>query len=335
MPGPRSFDPISIAERSYSLQGTEREWIDRLVEAVAPAIDDGIVVYGFTYRWHGRDPYPAEFASGEPAWENLVRAIAVDYITATVGTPKPCNTFSQQVAELPLHMQGLDDRFFRPNGFADVFGVHAVDPDGGVFLVSGLAEKRTVSARDTARWRRVTVHMGTALRLRRRFEREAAERDEAVLSPSGRLLHATGRAKQADARDRLRAAARAIDRARGPLRRSDPQEAIELWRALCDGRWSLVDRFESDGRRYLIAHPNEPHLPDLRGLSQREASVAAFVQLGQANKEIAYALGISLSSVATYLSSALRKLGLSSRAALAATSFGQRVEKAGDHFRAG
>ena len=332
MAGPRSFDPISIIERSYALQGTEREWIDRLVEAVAPAIGDGIVVYGFTYRWHGRDPHPAVFATGKPAWEHLVRVIAADYIAATVGTPKPCNTYSQQVAKLPSHMHGLDDKFFRPNGFVDVLGVHAFDPDGGLFLVSGLAEKRTLSARDTARWRRITAHMSTALRLRRRFEREAVEHDEAVLSPSGRLLHATGQAQESDARDRLRAAARAMDRARGPLRRSDPQEAIELWRALCNGRWSLVDRFESDGRRYVIAHPNEPSLLDLRGLSQREATVAAFAQLGQANKEIAYALGISASSVATYLASALRKLGLSSRAALAATSFGQRVEKAGDHF---
>jgi DNA-binding NarL/FixJ family response regulator len=91
-------------------------------------------------------------------------------------------------------------------------------------------------------------------------------------------------------------------------------------------------RFESDGRRYVIAHRNEPNLPNLRGLSQREATVAAFARLGQANKEIAYALGISASSVATYLSGALRKLGLRSRAALAATSFGQRAENPGDHF---
>jgi len=328
MAGQRSFDPIAIVEHSYALQGTESEWIDRLLGAIAPAIDDGIVVYGFTYRWRGRVPYPAVFASGKPALEHLVRAIAVDYITATVETPKPCNTFSQQVAKLPAHMHGLEERLFRPNGFADVLGVHAFDPDGGLFLVSGLAERRTLSARDNARWARITAHMASALRLRRRIEREAVE-DEAVLSPSGGLLHATGAAKQADARDRLRAAARAMDRARGPLRRTAPQEALELWRALCAGRWSLVDRFESDGRRYLIAHQNQPHLPNLRGLSQREATVAAFAQLGQSNKEIAYTLGIAPSSVATHLGAALRKLGLPSRAALAATSFGQGADQPG------
>jgi hypothetical protein len=147
--------------------------------------------------------------------------------------------------------------------------------------------------------------MASALRLRRRIEREEVE-DEAVLSPSGSVLHATGVAKQADARGRLRDAARAMDRARGPLRRNDPQEALDLWRALCDGRWSLVDRFESDGRRYVIAHRNEPNLLDLRGLSQRETVVAAFAQLGQSNKEIAYTLGLSPSSVATHLSATAR-----------------------------
>lgn len=326
MVGRRSFDPISIVESSYGLQGTESEWIDRQLEAVAPVIDQGMGVYGYTYRLDGRRLDLAAFASGQPAWQQLLRdmrkTISEDYIAATVGARKPCSTTSQQVARLPLRMREWGDRFYRQHGLADVLAIHAAEPDGGLILMSMLAEKQTVSARDMARWRRITTHMATALRLRRRIEREAAE-DEAVLSPSGGLLHATGRARQADARERLRAAARAIDRARGPLRRSDPQQALDLWHGLCDGRWSLVDRFESDGRRFVIAHRNEPNLPDLRGLSPREATVAAFAQLGQSNKEIAYALGISASSVATHLSGALRKLGFSSRAALAATSFGK------------
>jgi len=36
MAGQRGFDPIAIVECSYALQGTESEWIDRLLEAVAP-----------------------------------------------------------------------------------------------------------------------------------------------------------------------------------------------------------------------------------------------------------------------------------------------------------
>jgi len=325
MPAPRSLDPISVVERAYGLQGTEAEWIDRLLETVGPAIDRGLGLYGFTYRWLEGSPRLEAFASGNPGLKELVRVVSTPYLAATIRARKPCNTFSEQMEALPPRLRDLMGTQFRAHGFADVLGLHAGDPEGGLFLVSGLAEQENVQTRDMARWRRITAHVGTALRLRRRIEREALE-EEAVLSPSGKLLHASGRAKHADARDRLRTAALAIDRARGPLRRKNPEEALEIWRALCAGRWSLIDRFEADGRRYIIAHQNEPHLVDLRGLSQREAAVAAFVQLGQANKEIAYALGISSSSVATHLSSALRKLGLPSRAALAGTSFGHHVD---------
>jgi DNA-binding NarL/FixJ family response regulator len=335
MAGQRGFDPIAIVECSYALQGTESEWIDRLLEAVAPTIDQGIGVYGFTYRWHGGRPIFTAFASGKPAWEDILRQMndeaSAGYLASVIKVRKPCSSFSQQVAKLPLQTREWHDNFYRQLGFADALMVHAADPDGGIGILSPRALEQTVSARDVARWQRITAHMASALRLRRHIEREVVE-DEAVLSPSGSLLHATGVAKQADARERLRAAARAIDRARGLLRKNDPQEALELWRALCAGRWSLVDRFESDGRRYLIAHRNQPHLSDLRGLSQREATVAAFAQLGQTNKEIAYTLGISPSSVATHLSAALRKLGLPSRAALAATSFGQGADKPGDQL---
>jgi DNA-binding NarL/FixJ family response regulator len=335
MAGQRGFDPIAIVECSYALQGTESEWIDRLLEAVAPTIDQGIGVYGFTYRWHGGRPIFTAFASGKPAWEDILRQMndeaSAGYLASVIKVRKPCSSFSQQVAKLPLQTREWHDNFYRQLGFADALMVHAADTDGGIGILSPRALEQTVSARDVARWQRITAHMASALRLRRHIEREVVE-DEAVLSPSGSLLHATGVAKQADARERLRAAARAIDRARGLLRKNDPQEALELWRALCAGRWSLVDRFESDGRRYLIAHRNQPHLSDLRGLSQREATVAAFAQLGQTNKEIAYTLGISPSSVATHLSAALRKLGLPSRAALAATSFGQGADKPGDQL---
>ena len=335
MAGQRSFDPIAIVERSYALQGSESEWIDRLLEAIAPAIDQVIGVYGYTYRWHGGRPNFTAFASGDPAWEHAIREMrdnaSVDYVATVIGARKPSCTVSQQAAKLPLRVREWNDSFFRQSGFADALAVHAADPDGGLVLMSMLPEKQTVPARESARWQRITTHMASALRLRRRIEQEKVE-DEAVLSPSGSVLHATGVAKQADARERLRTAARAIDRSRGPLRRNHPQEALELWRALCAGRWSLVDRFESDGRRYLIAHRNQPSLPNLRGLSQREASVAAFAQLGQSNKEIAYTLGLSPSSVATHLSGALRKLGLRSRAALVTTSFGRQADKPGDQL---
>jgi DNA-binding CsgD family transcriptional regulator len=120
----------------------------------------------------------------------------------------------------------------------------------------------------------------------------------------------------ASARAALRAAAVSVDRARGSLRHRDPEGAVAAWRGLVAGRWSLVDRFDRDGRRYLIAHKNDPDTMDPRGLTPRERQVAGFAALGQSDKVIAYELGISPSTVSVLLSRAAQKLGVQSRAEL-------------------
>jgi DNA-binding NarL/FixJ family response regulator len=91
---------------------------------------------------------------------------------------------------------------------------------------------------------------------------------------------------------------------------------LELWRALVEGRWSVVDSYESDGRRLVVARRNEPRVRDPRGLSARESQVAAYASHGHSNKMIAYLLGVSESSVAAHLKSALSKLGVTSRVEL-------------------
>ncbi len=78
-------------------------------------------------------------------------------------------------------------------------------------------------------------------------------------------------------------------------------------------RWSFVDEFDRRGRRYFIAHANDPPLADRPELTRRERLVAEYAALGHANKFIAYELGLSASSVATYLKRAMTKLGLATR----------------------
>jgi len=113
----------------------------------------------------------------------------------------------------------------------------------------------------------------------------------------------------------LRQAARAADSARA-RRSHGPDAAIEHWQALVSGRWSLVDRFESDERTFLIANPNPPRPRVVGRLTPRERAVVELAVLGRSNKLIAYELGLSLSSVGTYLQRAQRRLGVGSRAAL-------------------
>jgi DNA-binding NarL/FixJ family response regulator len=139
---------------------------------------------------------------------------------------------------------------------------------------------------------------------------------EAILTPNGRVVHAEKPAKVESARTALHRAVQAFDHARGSLRRRHPDEAIAIWRALVAGRWSLVDHIESDGRRYVLAHRNDPNVPDIRGLSVRERQVLAYAALGHSNKVIAYDLGLSPSTVASHLARARAKLRLRSNAML-------------------
>ncbi len=108
----------------------------------------------------------------------------------------------------------------------------------------------------------------------------------------------------------------AVEAARSAKGRRNPDEALAAWEALIRGRWSLVDRFDGDQRRFVVAVRNDPHFSDPRGLSMRERQVAAYAGLGRSAKEIAYLLGAPAASVENSLRRAQAKLGLQSRVEL-------------------
>lgn len=84
------------------------------------------------------------------------------------------------------------------------------------------------------------------------------------------------------------------------------------------GRWSLVDKFDTDGKRFVVAIRNDPAYRDPRGLTRRERQIAELVGLGRTTKQISYALGVSDAAVTNCLAGAQHKLGLCSRSELAA-----------------
>jgi DNA-binding NarL/FixJ family response regulator len=162
------------------------------------------------------------------------------------------------------------------------------------------------------RWTRLVAHVASGERLRRSTSRDAAiARAEAVLAADGSVLSATGPAVVQ--RARIRDEARSIDRSRGRLRRRDPDAALDAWQALVAGRWSLVDHFDSDGKRFVLALPNEPGTSDPRGLAFEERALLGYVTLGHSNKRIAYELGLPEGTVARRVANIARKLGVRSR----------------------
>jgi len=314
---------IRMVEEGYRLELDEAVWLRRLTEVAPFAALDGVLGYVF-------ELVPGSLALGTVVQtggeldllrftqqineDNDKDALDVLYRSGMV-----TGTMSETVF-LVRPEQAVRYRELTGGRIHDAIGVVARDGRGaGLVLTECLREARRSTARERARWERAAAHLGAGLRLRRRLSSLDLDDPnvEAILDSEGRVQEARGVARPTAARDVLRAAARAVDRARGDTR-TDPEEALELWRALVDGRWSLVDHYESDGKRWVVARRNDVADGDPRGLTPREQEVAELVGLGESNKAIAYRLDVSPSAVSLSVRGAIDRLGLSGRSELAA-----------------
>jgi DNA-binding NarL/FixJ family response regulator len=318
-------DRISLVESGYDLSGDLESWLRRVLDAAAPLLDAGGGVAGIVF-----DDTDLRFRidrvvvrGGVPELVEYVRAANDDASADGIATAYRSGMVAATLSETVFAtVPGTGEQFERSNQgrYRDAMGVVAPTGVGtGLALSTPLAEPRPMAPGERASWTRIAAHLGAGLRLRSAFEGGLSLDHgdvEAILSPAGAVLDARGAAQPRDARDQLRAGARARERARA-RRRGAPDEALALWEALIHGRWSIVDHFEGDGRRFVVACRNDPRFADLRGLTQRERQVAAFVGLGRTTKEIAYLLGVGETAVGNAVRRAQAKLGLRSRAELA------------------
>lgn len=184
--------------------------------------------------------------------------------------------------------------------------------DHGFMVVSPSRDMLCLPEQPPPVVRRLGLHIATGLRLQRVLGSAAFEDPavEAILDTDGRAQHSVGMARMSGALEQLRQSV--LERART----KEPDIAADPASAVLAGRWSLVDRFDSDGRRFVVAYRNPPGVLDPRRLTPREEGVTALAAMGRSNKEIASQLGVTQSTVATLLASALNKLGLSSRTML-------------------
>jgi DNA-binding CsgD family transcriptional regulator len=320
---------IDFAEAAYNLERDGDDWLPALLEAGAPVLDHGLGVFALTCtRPPQSGPLVVDRLHAISGLEDLAervrraeRETPPDVLWA-LSRPTVPKTLSEAAGDQ------LDAFRFvmREFEFAkDGLGVSAFDPNGqGVYLIAPLPEVTTLSDRSRDRFQMLAAHFGSAYRLRRALTHPGSDREsdlprgaEALIDPNGfRVLDAEGPAKSKDARAALREAAVQVDRARGRMRKEDPEKALELWKALVRGRWSTVDWFDSDGRRFVLGLPNAPAVSDPRGLTEREHQVVTYAITGQTNKLIAYQLGLSKGRVSTLISSAMRKLGVQTRAQL-------------------
>lgn len=315
----RRSDVVGVVEAAYEVDRADEAWLEGLRAAVEPMFPASRGTGAYLYDL-SRLPIRISATAGDAGLgplferkklERLLSATDEAYVASmwrsrAFGTASQGKGFGQVAAARELA---------RKFGIADFLALNAYDPSGcGVWIGASLEAITKPTARDVRAWTRVAAHLSTAFRLRRVHHR----RDAAVLTTHGRIEHAEGDARARSARDSLHDAVMAMEHARGPLRRRDPHGALQEWRGLVAARWSLVDRFERGGRRYVVAIENDPITLGPASLAPRERQVLALAATGASNKLIAYELGISDSTVRVLIARAMTRLHVATRSELVA-----------------
>ncbi|RYZ06776.1 MAG: response regulator transcription factor [Myxococcales bacterium] len=318
----RTEPVLEVVEHAYDVEVPTAAWLESIRRAAESAFEDHVAVQAYTFDVTPEGRFRVNDIASEPFWaELLVRAhtqadrstIRSIYLGGAV----------RNVRQILAGRQ--DDAGYREcvrSGIQEITLSLGMDPGGrGCALVFLQREAKRLSRGTRQALERISAHLASARRLRGGLDAGSSSDQllseaDAVLTGDGTLLHAERDARDPDAQRALREAARRMDRARCRGQGASPDEALGLWRALVDGRWSLIERFESDGRRVLVARQNPPRARKHRALSEQEQKVVALLALGHSVKLCAYELGRAESTTSEIARSALRKLGLSSRAEL-------------------
>lgn len=315
----KALDLIGAIELAYDRTDNEEAWLAEITRFIAPALSVGLPVTSFVFDLDGELVNVGTLTgAGEVRYETAQfekqHEIGAQY--GPIRRAYECDMYT-----LLSRVVGVEETrsSIRAVGMLgeDSVGLRAnATPTSGIILTTHVHAGHRLKNREL--WTRYAAHLGAALRMRRLKAAPSPDSAQAVLTPTGRLEHAGEEAIAA--RAPLGSAAKAIDRARGKLRRLEPEAAAALWRTMVKGEWSLVDWYDHDGKRFILAHENR--IPSRRAkapktaLTAREEQVVACAAMGHSNKLIAYDLGLSVGSVSVLLGRAARKLGVTGRVAL-------------------
>jgi DNA-binding CsgD family transcriptional regulator len=315
---------LGVLRAAHAAEADDAAWLVGVAGAVRDASDLGLGVHAYLFDLRGAQRFQTTLhvAPGAPeGWQAPWAMINENpasraFLGELHRTAPPAYSLRDEMRRAGNDAGGLSalrpiaDGMSRA-GYVDFLGVNALDPSGrGCFIGVPVPAGTRVRAERRQKLALVAAHIAAGLRLRWRARPsgESARFDE-----SGNVEHA-GTELGGSELDRLRRAARALVSAEAQAE----DAALHAWKALFAERWTLVDRFEANGRRFLIARKNDLTLEDAPELTPRERQVAAFAALGHSNKYIAYELGIGASAVAMRLKSAMEKLGIRQRAELIA-----------------
>jgi DNA-binding CsgD family transcriptional regulator len=321
-----SFDLVKVLEAVYAVDRAEGDWLKDVVDTLRPAIEDGLGMAAYLY-----DASVRPLSVREPILDCPLDADGLAALMGGSDEDYVRGSWLSKVAATASETPGFDDHpgvraVFHPVGIHDVMVINALDPLGiGCLVGAPLRKIHHLAEAERDRLSKIGAHLQTALRLRLRLgaspkpapTAEGANGSvEAVFDrSSGKIEHLEEPAKGAE--EDLREAVLGIDRARRSLRRQ-PNEALDSWRGLVRGRWTLVHDFEAGGERYIVARANSASAKGPTTLSARERQVVGCLTLGHSLKVIAYELGLSHSTVRVLVGRAKSKLGAADREDLVA-----------------
>lgn len=231
--------------------------------------------------------------------ENLLGLVGRETFRAYFHPRRIATSHTEIERDIPEEASAPARAFRKSMGYRDMVGMLAY-PDPGAAIVLCAVRRDVVKLDLTERqfMTRVALHLQAAYRLRRRPDTVVAE-----IAPEGRVLH---REVDAPTNQTLSAHVAQVERAQSR------DGGMELWPALVDGRYSLVERGMGRSKRYLVIE-NAPEAQPMRALTSRQAEVVAQAARGLSAKMVGYAMGLSSSAVAGHLLEAAAKVGVASR----------------------
>lgn len=319
--------PREILEAVYDLDLDERAWITQLTRHIGQFIDGGNGTLGGLLRL-GRGmemPVLSPIHADEevPAFIHYLRATEEASRGASADVQRFGQLFSADgMGTLSANRQGtaayeVFRREFAGTGIIDAAGLIVPHPESQsfIFITSRQREISAVPDQGRERWVDLKNHVAAIYDLRHRLQGGHFDETNAVWFDTAANCIEAGPAIHGDVRERLRHAIATREAARTATTSSKRIALEKYWSNVLSGKWAILDRFDSDGRRYVIALPVSKYGDRLRGLSEREREVLNLLGDGLSNKAIAYELNISETAVSSHLNTIYRKLGIGDRSA--------------------
>jgi DNA-binding CsgD family transcriptional regulator len=302
-------DILAIVEAAYAIEAPPRPWALRLLESTARVVGAGISAFACAFEEtnDGRIRFDRGSVASLGVNDDMLESIFASHEQAPTGALAAVFAKARGTARCILTSEAIANKTRFADGpqsaggaAHDGINIAATDVDDRGFLISiAVPAGYRLSDRTRQALARVGNHVLAAMRLRRR------------LGHTDRFAP-DGEAKLAEARRALVHASKTIEHVRTSMR-SEADGPLELWKGLISARWTMVDSFDREGARYVVARENRRAATGPESLTQTERAVVSFAARGLSTKEIAHALGISDATVRVLVMRAMRRCGVTSR----------------------